>query len=254
MKKFKAFIEKVNTIEIRTINGSLDLSHYSESSDTAEDVELKRLQLLALTDMLCLDKAIILQHLNRLEQVRESFDKFWKIYEGKTGGFSNGTLDEALFIVQIKHLFIVPRYPNGQITLDFILNLHDAVTLKSAYLHGFLDQAKKTLARSNSKKTSNDPTTGQVALFFYYLIEGKVESPVKSEWEALLKKYKFKNSYLNVYLHYCRIGKGNDGKGKIPDPMNLKNLSIISCLLKKYPAAKKLAEKDYYQKDREFQE
>ena len=99
----------------------------------------------------------------------------------------------------------------------------------------------------------NRLTTGQVALFFYYLVEGRcIDAPKKSEWDALLRKYGFRNSHTNVYLHYCRIGKGN--KSKISDPMTVKNIACVSKFLKPYRAAFTLAEKDHYDMEREFSE
>lgn len=101
----------------------------------------------------------------------------------------------------------------------------------------------------------NRLTTGQVALFFYYLVEGRcIDAPKKSEWDALLRKYGFRNSPTNVYLHYCKIGKGKSDKSKISDPMTVKNIACVSKFLKPYRAAFTLAEKDHYDKEREFSE
>ncbi len=99
------------------------------------------------------------------------------------------------------------------------------------------------------KRKPEGPTAGQVAMFFYYLIKGKVmPKPEKSHWERLLHDHKFTYSHKNVRNLYISIGMcGKD------DPMNLKNIAFVrDNLLAKYPAAKALAENDYYAKEREL--
>jgi hypothetical protein len=133
------------TIEISTINRCLDLSRYRQTNDTAEDMELRQLQQNALTELLTFDKVAIQNQLARMDQIKQRFEKFWKIYTGKVTEFKNSTMDEQLFIENIKGLFIVPKFPDGHITLDFILDLQSAVMYKDAYLYGFVEQVKLIL-------------------------------------------------------------------------------------------------------------
>lgn len=147
------FLNKVMTIEISTINRCLDLSRYMQTNDTAEDIELRQLQQYALTEILMFDNVAIQKQLNRMEQIKQRFEKFWEIYFGKVTEFENGTLDEQLFIEKIKGLFIVPKFPDGQITLDFIFDLHDAIMYKDGYLLGFMEQVKKSQQAPKPDKT-----------------------------------------------------------------------------------------------------
>ena len=105
---------------------------------------------------------------------------------------------------------------------------------------------------SEKLKRQNEPTAGQVALFVFYLVKGKIErEPTKSEWKGLLNKYKFHKSPLNVRNHYIAIGKC---KKKPKDPMNRTDLVyVIDNLLTKYEAAKVIAEKDFYEMEKELQ-
>ena len=175
------FLDKVMTIEISTINRYLDLSRYRQTSDTAEDIELTQLQQYAITELLMFDNLAIQKQLNRMDQIKQRFKKFWEIYRGAFTEFNNGTLDERLFIEKIKELFIVPNFPYGAITRDFIKDLHDAIMYKVGSLSAFMAQVKLMM---DAPEPDQAPRPGNT--FIDYLIN--IDESKKQQFADGIKK------------------------------------------------------------------
>jgi hypothetical protein len=138
-KNLIAFIDKVQTIEISTINGMLDLSRYRYGV-TEEDEELKRLQQNALIELRALDSEAIKRQMMGLDQIKLRFEKIRDIWSDAATAFINGTLNEDDFIEQIKNNFLAPGLIPGRITQSFISDLQDAIMYKDGSLLGFIDQ------------------------------------------------------------------------------------------------------------------
>ena len=145
MTYFDQFIIEIKTLEIRVDEGELDLNHYSQF-DSDYESELRRLQQLAINELLKQNKNSINMHLIRINEIINRFPEFWTSYNNMT--------DKMTFLdVQniISPIFIVPNRPYGRISDSFLLDLHDAVMFKEGFLNGFHNQIEDILC-TNKKK------------------------------------------------------------------------------------------------------
>ena len=96
-------------------------------------------------------------------------------------------------------------------------------------------------SEAQKHKAKDEPTTPQIALFFYYLVEGKhIQRPVASD-------FRIKNFHKeNPYDFNCSGQKVYQIFNHPKAYMNERNLSKVISMLAGYPGGKVLAQNDFY--------
>lgn len=138
----------------------LDLGHYSQYKSDYEN-KIKKLQQLALNEVLLFTPDQINLQLKRLEQIERMFSKFWDLYIELLNDFNSGKLTLTDIEIKLYPLFIVPNRNTGIISQSFIDDLHDAIMFKQGILLGFIDQVNKVLglAENTTNKGLSDNQT-----------------------------------------------------------------------------------------------
>jgi hypothetical protein len=174
MEHLDNFQTEVLTLDIKG-EEYLSLSHYNQHLGDCES-NLKRLQQLALNDILLLKLEQIRLQLTRFKQIHERFAKFWEVYKELFEQFRADKLQLIDLELKLYPLFIVPKHPASIISEQFLFDLHDAVMFKQAFLEGFEAQVQNVL---NDNKTE-----------FQFTYEQEVTEERKKNLQKQLAKLK----------------------------------------------------------------
>lgn len=160
MKHYKDFIIKLQTVDIKTRqkrqveSGSLkEFATYTVShqnpylSDTFRN-ELKELKELALIDFLNFSGEQIQIQLQRLDELKELFEKFWHNLSHSHVPVGSQHLTDLLYSLNLSRLFIVPELSFQDHTVaddDFINDLQDTIRARQNALQEFEQSVLKVI-------------------------------------------------------------------------------------------------------------
>lgn len=152
MKHYKDFLIRLQTLDIQVKNRKTatngeqhdvryyNLSHENPFLGASFTNELRQLKEYALTDLLNLPREQIIFHLNRLQDVKELFHKFWDKYYYSPVPVGTEHLQSLLFSLNLNDIFICPFLsPSDRIQTDdnFIDDLQDSVKHREEVLTDF---------------------------------------------------------------------------------------------------------------------
>jgi hypothetical protein len=173
MKHFNDFVIKLQTIDIKINHkkeigkdnengiGHYDISHQNPFLNDAFRNELKELREFALTDILNLPVEQIILQLQRLQELKEIFNRFWRQLNSSSVSFGTEHLTEVLYDLNLQEIFIVPHlsFQNHAIADDhFIDDLKDTITAREKALTEF---EKTVLKIIQSNKEGDKPAVNK---------------------------------------------------------------------------------------------
>ena len=140
----------------------------------------------------------------------------------------------------------IVRHPDNKQTREYftLFLFYDFCKDVHKFTNDFLPEPNEPEAQVNTElqpKDKDKPTTPQIALFFYYLAEGKhITRPVPADFRIRnihkMKPYNFDCSGIKVNQIFAHPHKY----------MNKRNLSKVISMLANYPAGRGLAQNDFY--------
>ena len=172
MNHFKDFLIKLHTLDIRIrpLKKSdeeksikyYDISHESPFLNAAFKNELRELKEMAITDILNLPKEQIIFQLQRLNDIRELFDKFWyQFYHPRVPYKYDDPLD-YVYGLKLNDIFISHRFSfmdQARANHEFVDDLESTVTFRQEILDSFEQAIAKII---NWNKELNNSATIQL--------------------------------------------------------------------------------------------
>lgn len=202
MENFNKYLLEIRSLDVKSNNNYLDLSHYDQKKSNYES-ELKRLQELALNDFLNLSDDQINRHLKRIKKVNENFKKFWSIYKEQFKRFRDGELNNTDLELSIFSLFIVDKHDAGFISEDFMFDLHDAIMFKHGFLENFNFQINDILEPQQSDKSKQEDEKATTLRDFF---ANDVKDETIRKLQDEFKSYVGKKMAIVIY-ELSRLGK-----------------------------------------------
>jgi len=210
MKHYKDFIIKLQTIDIKITPKRLvrdgnqpefsiyTISHENPYLSSTFRNELKELKELALIDILNLSAEQIQLQLQRLDEFKDQFQKFWHNLKRSNAPAGNEHLTELLYSLCLSDIFIVPELSfEDHATADenFIDDLQDSIRARQKALAEFEQSVLKVIqpGKEGEKTNNTKPVKKEelrpvfkegVAVDFYDL----VKDYFKSEDQPYLKR------------------------------------------------------------------
>jgi hypothetical protein len=160
MKHYKNFIINLQTLDIKTRqkrqveSGSLKefatytVSHQNPYLSHTFRNELKELKELALIDILNLSSEQIQVQLQRLDELKELFEKFWHNLRHSYAPFGSEHLTELLYSLHLSNMFMVPEVSFEDDAVaddDFMNDLQDSIRARQNALQEFEQSVLKVI-------------------------------------------------------------------------------------------------------------
>lgn len=177
MKHYKDFLIRLQTLDIQikkrktATHGQqhevnfYDISHENPFLGASFKNELKELKEHAITDVLNLPREQIIFHLQRLQEVKELFHKFWdNYYHSRVPVGSEHNID-LVFSLNLNDIFICPFLsPAAQVQADdnFINDLQDSVRYREDVLKDFERAVSKIIGLSKEPEALLPQTSARI--------------------------------------------------------------------------------------------
>ena len=196
MNHFKDFLIKLQTLDIRirplkkseeekSIN-YYDISHESPYLNASFKNELRELKELAITDILNLPREQIIFQLQRLNDIRELFDKFWYRYHHPSVPYKYDNPIEYIYALKLSEIFIGHFFSymdHAKANHEFVDDLESTVTFRQEILNSF-EQAIAKIINWNKEPNSSTKVPSTKAR-----IKPAFKEEIADELFILMKEY-----------------------------------------------------------------
>jgi hypothetical protein len=132
----------------------LCIDQYDQSESNYE-AEITRLQEKALNEAIMLNEFQVNNVINRVQNLIDKYELFWPKYSQLCALNREGRLNMADIEILIYPFFHIDKHGYGQITIEFIDGLHDAVLFKQGSLLEFNQVLKNSTGKDKKESVEN---------------------------------------------------------------------------------------------------